>query len=151
RSAGVDVVIGQQVGGLGAHVTDRHQDILRQFALDGEVPRLFVAAVDLAAPGAAFGHAARQCDHAGREVRTNRVGHAVLDGAFPREGVGRHAGGVDHDRIPAAKRAREGNRIVVDAVAGADDGLVFDAVGYADAGREQLVADRDADVIGLAA
>ena len=63
-----------------------------------------------------------------------------------REAVRRGVSGVDHQRIPAAQRTGERNRIVVDAVAGADDGLVAEAVGQADARREQLVADRDARI-----
>ena len=136
---------------MGAYITDGHDEILRQFALDREIPRLLVTAMDLAAPRAALGDVGGQRDDAGGQVRTNGIRNALRDRAFPREGVGSGVGRVDGERIPAAQRPGERNRIVVDAVAGADDGLVAEAPGQSDAGREEPLAHRDAHVVRLAA
>src|SRR6185369_9618175 len=56
RLRGVDIAIGQCVDRLGADVADTGCDIARQLALHDEVPRLDVAAVQSAAPGAAVVH-----------------------------------------------------------------------------------------------
>ena len=129
-----------------ADIGDRHHYILRQLALDGQVPRLLVAAVNQAAPRAALGHVARQ------RARRRSTGPDPPDWERPArwsprpEAVRRGIGRVDHQRIPAAQRTGERNRIEVDSVTGANHGLVAETVGQADARREQLVADRDSRV-----
>ena len=103
--------------------------------------------MDFAAPGAALGDVARQRDDAGAEIRELGVGMPCCErGAAADVAVGAYVSVVDRQRIAAAQRTRERNRIVVDAVAGADDGLVAQAISQADARSEQLVADRDAGV-----
>src|SRR5579883_1336208 len=109
---------------MGTDVAEVENYVLRQLTLDGEVPRLFVAAVDLAAPGAALGNRTGQGNNTRREVGTLGVGDPLFEGGCPGEVVRGNEGLIDNDGIPTAQGAREGNRIEVDAIAGADDGLV---------------------------
>ena len=107
--------------------------------------------MDEAAPRAALGHRPREGDDAGREIGSDRIGDTLFDCTGLSEIVRRHKGLIDDNRIPAAQGARERDGIVVDAVAGADHGLVAEPVSQSDARREELVADGDANVFGLAA
>src|SRR5205823_6191359 len=83
---------------------------------------------------------------AATEIRPYRIRNAILECGGPTKAA-RGEGAVDHQRIPAAQRPRERQRIEVQAVTGANDGAVTQPIGQADTRSEQFLADADPRIV----
>src|SRR5437870_4451523 len=87
RTDGVDITVDQLVDGAGGNVTGAADDVEGQLPLESAVPALDIAAMNLAAPGAARAH----IDIGGENplalahVRNGDVRNAFVDGVVPAE------------------------------------------------------------------
>src|SRR5207247_6568991 len=107
---------------------------------------LRVPTMDLAEIRAAHVGDGRLRDYARRHSGAVDRGNALTERAYKGEPVRRIEPEVHRERIEAAQRARERERIEVESVACTDDGLLVQTVGHSNARRELLVVDRHADV-----
>src|SRR5262249_30975282 len=104
--------------------------------------------VNLAAPGAALRDVAGQRNDTRRKVGTLSIRNALSKRGGPRVAVGGYVSRIHSQRVPATQRARERNRIEVDAETRTNHRLLSQAICESNARSEQFVADRDSRVIG---
>src|SRR5580704_10797001 len=104
-------------------VADGSQDVERHLVLDRGIPGLRVAAVNVS-PRAAFAGVSGKRNNTGGDIRQWNWRNAFSQRSGIGKTVGRFRLGVDGQRIESAQRARERNRIVIQAVTGANHGVL---------------------------